>query len=593
MGLFLNICVFTLAIEIELCSTISHSAPGYYGMPCENSLQCNGNDYSYYDSNHYECLTGRCNCTNEGSLVHFDKDRNQFVCDLYGEPRCLAYSEETDCGANAYCQSRANFHRKWYQAVFRCVCDEGYKMLDWKCHKAVSVAVNELCRLQDDGTINYCDVDANKTCLTSHNTNKCICYKDHFYDSENDVCMTKEMYIEKYNSKAMARFSETCDKMDSPKFCDDNSNMTCKSNICECYNNYFHDLHTNSCLHRTDFILKYNEKALRFNDYCEPKTYDAHPKFCNEAANIFCRNNYCLCKEDYHIDIEVDICLSKEQLIQKYGENVTAGPLDYCDEKHNNGLPKFCGDNANCQSSMCICSVNYHGNFTTKRCELTTNDTLLLRWTHGLYCNYDSECIEGLTCYEHRCACPYPCKYVDHFVACDCGEVSALEGANYAIIVGTMGSIFIVVFWILIIEDAIKKQSKIEYQATSQLNDNPNYDIQLDSTERISYNLTRPSNHLRTYRHSPRSATESNNPVSVEINATTNVPLLSVNTSNFNSTTNVNSVPSNPTTISHESSGPMQDSDNARNSTLSQGVQNPSDEPPSYSSLFPPPYTSQ
>ncbi|CAL4133137.1 unnamed protein product [Meganyctiphanes norvegica] len=252
--------------------------------------------------------------------------------------------------------------------------------------------------------------------------------------------------------------------------------MKCEKNKCVCYEDNFYDPDTKSCLYKDDFMLKHKIKALGFNALCHYSKSASIPKFCNESENMACIMSHCVCKEGFHVYRGENICLTKKQLIEKYGDKIIAGPLEHCDRKQKSvGISKLCDENANCQNSSCVCSDNFFGNFISNRCEYQNKYTY--RVTQGLYCNNDSNCFEGLECHYHKCACLLVCDLVKKFSGCDCDESHDLwRGLNVMIItvsVVTLLIVLCVVFCLHVYCRCCRKGQRRGYQSSVQYNPAP------------------------------------------------------------------------------------------------------------------------
>ncbi|CAL4205510.1 unnamed protein product [Meganyctiphanes norvegica] len=123
------------------------------------------------------------------------------------------------------------------------------------------------------------------------------------------------------------------------------------------------------------------------------------------------------------------------------------------------------GLNMTCQDSRCKCTIELYPLEANRICEskgsyVTEHNLTSYKVMPGVYCYFDYDCITGLDWHDVTSACPHPCTFDNKTSACDCGDVSVLEGTSPAILVGVFGGLIIVYFWAYMIKKTMNGQPK-------------------------------------------------------------------------------------------------------------------------------------
>ncbi|CAL4084189.1 unnamed protein product, partial [Meganyctiphanes norvegica] len=206
-------------------------------------------------------------------------------------------------------------------------------------------------------------------------------------------------------------------------------------------------------------------KQARFSDDCSYPDSGLVP-VCNYKRNMHCdKSMKCACFTNLFYDSEGNTCLTAKAYSEVYPNETLVGLNEFCGSKEN--LPKVCDENENmsCENSTCKCKREFYPVESNRTCEskqsfAEANNLTSYKVMPGDYCYNDDDCITGLDCFKNVCACPYPCTYDNKTITCDCGEVSAVEGAAPAILVGVLGGFVIIIFWFRMIKKTIGKKNK-------------------------------------------------------------------------------------------------------------------------------------
>ncbi|CAL4186414.1 unnamed protein product, partial [Meganyctiphanes norvegica] len=82
----------------------------------------------------------------------------------------------------------------------QCKCNNGFVKVADKCREIVYVDYSEDCKTSESGPVPICYYENSMQCNSSGN---CGCIIDNFYDEENNTCLTKDAYVEKYPEETL------------------------------------------------------------------------------------------------------------------------------------------------------------------------------------------------------------------------------------------------------------------------------------------------------------------------------------------------------------------------------------------------------